>query len=556
MNDDKEDIYKVDEDEYSITEKAEEKEDLSKKLMKYGIIAFVALIVFIFFIIIFFPKGSNNDKEEVVAKEVTLTSGEKYALDYTKGTYTWTSSNQAIAKVSNDGEIVGIKNGDATITLKVGKETVTYKVHVDNVDEAVTITNIKMTKNTVELEKGKSYKMEVTLTPSNATSAELSWSSSNEKVATVKDGTITAVAPGTCMVTVKSTNGNIDTCLVKVIGDGNYNPVEDIKIESTDVSLNKGTSYNLSYEVTPSDSVNLLVWESSDVSIATVENGVVYALAGGEVTIYAKSGELSKSVKVTVVEEKKEEKAEFMLNQTEISMTEGDTYTLGTNDSSITVTWISSNINVATIDENGMITAKSAGETTITAKASNGYFYDCKVTVVAKSATPAPEPDKISLNTSTLSMKVGDKVRLVETVTPSNNVSNVTWASSDPSVATVVNGEVTAVKNGTATITATLPNGERAECVVTVSTKVVNPALVTINTAKVTLKVGSSTTLTATVLPSNATNKSITWSSSDTSVATVDSKGKVTAKKVGSAKIYAKTNNGIFDTCAVVVISK
>ena len=348
MNDDNEDIYKVeDEEETNFTEKNEEKEDLTKKLIKYGIIAFIAFIVLIFLIAIFFPKGSSK-KEEEVTKEVTLTSGDKYTLDYTKGTYTWTSSNQAVAKVSNDGEIVGIKNGDATITIKSGKDTVVYKVHVDNVDDAVTITSIKMEKNTIELEKGKTYDMNVTLTPSNATSAELTWISSDDSIATVKDGKITAVASGTCMVTVRTTNGNTDTCLVKVIGDGSYNPVESIKIESTDVSLNKGTSYNLSYLVEPSDSVNLVTWESSDVSVATVENGVVYALAGGEITVYAKSGDISESVKVTVIEEKKEE---FMLNQTEISMTVGDTYTLGTNNSEIKVTWVSSDVNVASIDQ-------------------------------------------------------------------------------------------------------------------------------------------------------------------------------------------------------------
>ena len=555
MNDDKEDIYKVDdEDDYNFTDKNEEKEDFIKKLIKYAIIIFIIFVILVLLIAIFFPKKSTK-KEEVVAKEVTLTSGDKYALDYTKGTYTWTSSNQSVATISSDGEIIGVKNGEATITIKSGKETVTYKVHVEKIDDAVTITNIKMEKNTVEIEKGKSYKMTVTFTPSNATSTELTWSSSNEKVATVKNGEITAVAPGTCMITVKSTNGNIDTCLVKVTGAGSYNPVESIKIDSTDVSLNKGTSYNLSYEIEPSESINLVTWESSDESIATVENGVVYALKGGETTVYAKSGTISKSVKVTVVGENKQEekKAEFMLNQTEISMTQGETYTLGTNDSSIPLTWVSSNVNVATVDSSGNIKAVGKGEAIITAKTSNGSYYDCKVTVYAKEATPTQERDKITLNTSSLSMNVGDRVRLVETVTPSNNVSNVTWSSSDPSVATVSGGEVTAVKNGTTTITAKLPNGEKAECVVTVSTKVVNAALVTINATKITLSVGSSTTLSATVLPSNTTNKTITWSSSNTSVATVDQNGKVTAKGVGTAKIYARTNNGVFDSCGVVV---
>ena len=550
MNDDNndEDIYKVEDDDINYTDKKEEREDLMHKLIKYGIIAFVALIVLVLLIAIFYPKGSS--KKEVVAKEVTLNSGDKYTLDYSKGTYSWTSSNPDIAKVSDDGEIVGLKNGETTITITVGKETVTYKVRVENVDEAVVLTNIKMEKNTVELEKDKSYKMNVTLTPSNATNAELKWTSSNEKVATVKDGEITAVGPGTCMVTVSSTNGNSDTCLVKVVGDGNYNPIEKIKIVSTDVSLNKGTSYNLSYEVVPEDSVNLITWKSSDEKIATVENGVVYALAGGTVKVTAQSGDLEEEVNVTVIEEKKE--PDFILNQSEISLPVGNTYTLVPS-SNIELTWVSYDINIATVDQSGNVTAKAVGETTVVAKAANGSSYTCKVTVTG---APTPSQETITLNTNTLSMNIGDKVRLVETVTPTNNVTNVTWASSDSEVASVNNGEVTAKKNGTTTITATLPNGSKAECVVTVSTKVIKAALVTLNANKITLKVGASSTLTATVLPSNTTNKTITWSSSNPDVATVDKNGKVTAIKEGSAKIYAKTENGVFDSCGVVVEKK
>ena len=547
-DDDKEDIYKVEDDDINYTEKKEEREDLMHKLIKYGIIAFVALIVLVLLIAIFYPKGSS--KKEVVAKEVTLNSGDKYTLDYSKGTYSWTSSNPDIAKVSDDGEIVGLKNGETTITITAGKETVTYKVRVENVDEAVVLTNIKMEKNTVELEKDKSYKMNVTLTPSNATNAELKWTSSNEKVATVKDGEITAVGPGTCMVTVSSTNGNSDTCLVKVVGDGNYNPIEKIKIVSTDVSLNKGTSYNLSYEVVPEDSVNLITWKSSDEKIATVENGVVYALAGGTVKVTAQSGDLEEEVNVTVIEEKKE--PDFILNQSEISLPVGNTYTLVPS-SNIELTWVSYDINIASVDQSGNVTAKAVGETTVVAKAANGSSYTCKVTVTG---APTPSQETITLNTNTLSMNIGDKVRLVETVTPTNNVTNVTWTSSDSEVASVNNGEVTAKKNGTTTITATLPNGSKAECVVTVSTKVIKAALVTLNANKITLKVGASSTLTATVLPSNTTNKTITWSSSNPNVATVDKNGKVTAVKEGSAKIYAKTENGVFDSCGVVVEKK
>ena len=546
--DDKEDIYKVDdEDDYKIDKKSGgyNDDDLKSKLIKYAIIGFVVLIVLILLIALFFPKGKKKEST-TESKEITLSSGEKYSLNYAKGTYTWTSSNQGIARVSDNGEIIGVKNGDSTITIKVNGETITYKVHVEKVENSVTITNVKMEKNTIELEKGKDYEMKVSLTPTDATSKNLTWTSSDEKVAKVKDGVITAVGPGTCMVTVESTNGNIDTCLVKVKSDGTYNPIESIKITSSDVSLNKGTSYTLSYEIVPEGSENLLTWESSNVEVATVENGVIYALKGGEIEVTAKSGDIKETVKVKINEEKVEPK--FMLNQTSIGLNVGESYTLSVNNDT-KVTWTSSDSSIAIVDSNGKVVAKAEGSTTIIATDNSGYKVECGVTV----SKSTQQSDVITLNTSAVAINVGDSIRLYETVTPSNNVSGVTWSSSDSKIATVVNGEVKGVSAGTATITATLANGSHAECVVTVSTKVIKAALVKLNANSMTLKVGASNQLLATVLPSNTTNKTISWTSSNNDIAVVDSKGKVTAKKKGSAIIYARTTNGVFDSCAVIV---
>ena len=571
----KEDIYKIDDDEDDYEEETKKtvttttttkvssskdddeddnksglfSDDLKGKLIKYSIIVFIVLIALLLLVALFFPKGSKKNSD-VVEKAITLNTGDKYTLEYSKGTYSWTSSNQNVAKVSSKGEIEAIKNGDATITIKVGNETIAYKVHVDKVDDAVVLTNVKMEKNTIELEKDKEYKMSVTLTPKTATNAELTWISSDEKVATVKDGVITAVAPGTCIVTVKSTNGNIDNCVVKVKGDGNYNPVESITIESGDVSLNKGTSYIISYKADPEDSINLITWESSDNEVATVENGIVYALKGGEIKVTAKSGDISKTIDVKVIDDTPDIDTRFILNQTEMTLKIGENYTLLPSFTEIKLSWVSSNINVATVDSNGNVVAKAEGTTVITAKTEEGYYADCTVTVI-KQKEEAQE--KISLNTSSLSMNVGDKVRLIETVTPSNNVSNVTWSSSNTNVATVVNGEVTAVSAGSAIITAKLPNGSSVECAVNVSSKVIKVSQVVLNIRSVSMSVGATNQLTATIKPSNATNKGITWSSSDPSVVSVDANGKITALKAGTAKVYAKADNGVFDVCGVIV---
>ncbi len=163
-------------------------------------------------------------------------------------------------------------------------------------------------------------------------------------------------------------------------------------------------------------------------------------------------------------------------------------------------------------------------------------------------------PTGINLNKTTATLEVNGTVQLTATVTPSNATNKtVTWTSNNTSVATVSNGNVTAKKAGEATITAKTSNGKTATCKVTVN----KPAEIlvtgiTLNKTTATLEVNGTVQLTATVTPSDATNKTVTWTSSDTSVATV-SDGKVTAKKAGTAIITAKSNNDKMKTCTITV---
>ena len=183
----------------------------------------------------------------------------------------------------------------------------------------------------------------------------------------------------------------------------------------------------------------------------------------------------------------------------------------------------------------------------------NSYRGNCSGPVALNVTVPAPTVavTGVSLNKTSLSFTgTGSSQTLTATVSPSNATNKtLTWSSSNTSVATVSNGVVKAVGFGTATITAKSNNGKTASCKVTV-----NPITVTgVSLNKSSLNfigTGSSQTLTATVSPSNATNKTLTWSSSNTSVATV-SNGMVKAVGFGTATITAKSNNG--KTAAVKV---
>ena len=174
--------------------------------------------------------------------------------------------------------------------------------------------------------------------------------------------------------------------------------------------------------------------------------------------------------------------------------------------------------------------------------------------------TTTVDVEKVSLNKSATTLTEGESETLTATITPSNATGDKTvkWSSSNEAVAAVdSNGKVTAKKAGTAVITATSSNGKTAGCTVTVKQKEIAITGISLNKSTTSLTEGESETLTATITPSNATgDKTVKWSSSNGAVAAVDSNGKVTAKKAGTAVITATSSNGKTAGCTVTVKQK
>lgn len=223
------------------------------------------------------------------------------------------------------------------------------------------------------------------------------------------------------------------------------------------------------------------------------------------------------------------------------------------------VTWSSSNTNVATVNSSGVVTPKAVGTTNIIVKTvDGGYTATCKVTVDKIPVTG------VSLNKSNTNIVVGKTETLTATVLPANATNkSVTWTSSNTSIATVSStGVVTAKSAGTATITVkTADGGKTATCKVTVNPATVAVTGVSINDSQGRsfygtkyLATGKTEVLTAVITPSNATNKSVTWSSSNTNVATISNTGLVTAKAEGTATITVRTEDGSKSaTCTITV---
>ncbi len=164
------------------------------------------------------------------------------------------------------------------------------------------------------------------------------------------------------------------------------------------------------------------------------------------------------------------------------------------------------------------------------------------------------EVSSVSLNTSTIEMVEGETFSLVATVLPKDaEYDGVIWASSNASVANVNSGAVYAVKEGTATITASA-GGKSATCSVKVSSKIVAVTSITLDKTSLSMQVGETETITAIVSPDNATDKTVEWGSSDVAVATV-ADGIITAKKSGEATITAKSGSCIAECKVTITVS-
>lgn len=272
----------------------------------------------------------------------------------------------------------------------------------------------------------------------------------------------------------------------------------------------------------------------------------------GNGTIYEKTDNVQISVSVTGVS----------LDKTEIVLVEGSNQTLTatvepTNATNKNVTWSSDHEAIATVDQHGTVIARRGGQATITVTTADGSkTATCTVRVRIQIGEPV---QSVGLNKTELALEVGKTGTLEAIVEPSDATNkNVTWSSSNPEVATVDNGVVTAVSAGEAIITVTTEDGAKtATCKVTVNAPQTVPVTgVTLDKAELTLEKGSTGTLTATVAPQNATNNTVTWSSSNPEFVTV-ANGTVTAVSAGTATITVTTADGNHKaTCTVTVIPK
>ena len=501
-----------------------------------------------------------TEREIYTTKSVTL-EAMVYPESANDRSVIWSSSNTKVAKVDQNGTVTGVGAGVATITVKTTDSGLTAKcvvnvlkkkevqsIVIDYKDETVK-------SKTIYINGTNTIALGYTVSPSNATFKDVIWTSSNPAVATVDPmGKVKAVSVGKTVIKCSSEDNPMVTATCTV-----YVKVRatDIQISSTSIKVYETKAKTLKATVLPADASNKsVIWKSSDTKIAKVDsNGKVTGVKAGTAYITATTANGKYSVKCKVTVQKTIYSEKIMLDKSSLTLNDGKSYCLEAtifpdNTTTKTLVWSSSNTKVAEVDQYGEVTAVSPGTAYIYCKTKDtGVSVKCKVTV------KEVKPTSISFSTKTIEVEYGEIVKLKPTIKPSNATDKtLKWSSSDPSVVKVSQaGNIKGLKAGKSAVITVTTNTGNFKAQITVKVSPISVKKVALSRTSVAISKGKTYQLDATVTPSNATNKTLTWTSSDPKVATVDKNGKVTTIKNGTTVITCKSANGKTATCTITV---
>ncbi len=580
--------------------------------------------------------------------------------DASNKTISWTSDNTTIASINANGLVTAIAEGSATITATTqdGNKTATCLLTITN--PVVSVTAVSMNLNSVSLTTGNTQQLTATISPSNASNKTISWTSDNTTVASINaNGLVTAIAAGSAAITATTQDGNkTATCLLTIT-----NPiilVTAVTLNSSSSTLTAGNTQQLTATVSPSNASNKnIIWTSSNTAVATVNSsGLITAVMAGTTTITATTQDGTKTASYLLTVSSSNllpspwltsdigttvpfGTASFSGSTFTIQGSGADiwnsadafryVYQLLTGDVTITARVVSqSNTNVgakagvmiragldaASVHAMSAVTpgcnlvfqyrTATGGTTSNTTGPIGAAPYWVRMqrtgstfssfasvdgqTWIKEGSATITMPSQVyvgmivtSHNNGTLGTGVFDNVAIVSvksvtgilispataiiltgttqllsaTVTPSDATNkSVLWSSANSAVATVnTSGLVTAIAPGTTTITATTQDGAKtAGSTITVNAPIILSAGVSVNPGSSIMNVGATLQLTANISPSNTTNKSVTWSSDNLTIASVSSSGLVTAISAGTATLTAKTvDQGFTSTCIMTV---
>jgi uncharacterized protein YjdB len=468
----------------------------------------------------------------------------------------WSSSKPEIASVDSSGLIEGLKGGQATIVAESGGKRAEAIVTVDD-----PVASVDISPSPASVDLGGTAQLSVTLTDAagnELSGRDASWQSDDLGVATVDDdGRIHGVTVGQVIVTATSENVS-DTVQVSV-----EEPVATVEISPSMASIEVAESVALTVTVKNSGGTVVtgepVMWTSLNPTVVTIDtNGNIEGQQAGSATITAQVDTVTGMAEVTVTNPVRTVTVSGPSSPIEVTETLQLAVELADNGGNVlsgrSVTWTTMPSSVATVDTNGLVTAQKGGAVTITAQ-SEGVSDDLTVTV-------EDPPRSVDVTPDPASVDVGSTQQLSATVRDlgGNALSGFSpmWSSMDEPVATVdSNGLVTGEQGGSATITAVVDDGNGNQVMGTATVNVGAPvANVVVNPTALDLFVGEQAQINVTVEDANGNTLSgptVTWTSQDTNIATVDSSGLVDAVAVGTATITAESG-GVSATVTVEVV--
>lgn len=467
---------------------------------------------------------------------------------------TWSSKNTAQATIESPGVINPVAKGEAEIVVEYNGQSASAMLTVTD----ATITSIVVTPKDIHLPNGYTEQLVATAQLSDGSTQDVSqqvtWESDDTSVATVDDtGLVTSVADSGDATITATINDQTDTVTVTASNA----EVKQLTVSPTNLNLPKGASKQFKAEAvfsddTTKDVTNDVQWSSSSADVTISDKGLAQAVSIGESTITASLGGKESTAQVTV--------SDAVItsvivvtepNPVQLAKGEKATVTVKANYSdgqSIDVTeqatLTTQNVDVATIVEGNAIYAAGEGSTTVTARYNSLDSAPIEVTVTSATLTG------INVEPASLSLAKGTQGKLNATGTYSDDsekdISNqVNWTTDDSNVASVdPTGLVTANDLGSASIKASFAGVESSGVGVTVTDATVMEDGLTIEPASLTLAKGDTGSLSATAKftdgPPQSVTNSTTWTTSDSAVATVTSRGVVQAVQEGEATITGK----------------
>ena len=367
-------------------------------------LAIVLLAVFLMLFITASAEGSRSIS--IKATETVVYTGKKIMLSATvenltkeapaKTALVWASSNKDIAKVDSKGTVTGVAAGRVTITCQAKDDKgISAYIEVD-VRSAVKTLTLDDKGITILLGAGEEKaqsKLTYTILPESAYNKTISWSSSDENVATVDtNGIVHAIGSGKAVISAKSDDPSmtkVSTCTVTV-----GHAVSNIQLSKSTATMGKGKKLQLSASVLPKDALTAnVVWASSNEDIVKVDaKGNVSASKTGTTTVTCTAADgsgVSSTCQITVVQNvtKISSKTKRLVlfqdktSKASVSISPSD----ATNKA---VQWSSSSSYIASVDVNGIVTAKNAGEAVITATAADGSGKKYSFKVIVEPANP------------------------------------------------------------------------------------------------------------------------------------------------------------------------